>query len=95
MTPAQRRALDWLPRDRSWVPAPHSVANALLALVRDHPEHAETKLDERAEHRLYRITRRGLAVRRRLQERETPAALEGNGGLPDQLDDVGVNRTSS
>jgi hypothetical protein len=65
LTPAQRRALLWLPADGSWAKAPRSVSGAVSSLVLYYPQLARAELIGSHHHAYYahRLTEAGMAER--------------------------------
>ena len=70
LTPAQRRALLWLPADGSWTKAPRSVSGALGSLVLYYGSLAEADFlpGRQKPHYAYRLTAEGMEERRALED---------------------------
>ena len=70
LTPAQRRALLWLPADGSWTKAPRSMSPAVSSLVLYYPRLARAELIglHHHAHYAYRLTAAGMAERAKQEE---------------------------
>jgi hypothetical protein len=87
LTPAQRRALMWLPADGSTTLATPAMSGRIGSLTLFHPELVVVAMAPGNRRNCYRLTEAGMEERRRMEDMAEPASANTRQFRPDSSAD--------